>query len=275
MSPALTTGLAAVRRRRARATFLGTGTSHGVPMIGCACAVCCSPDARDRRLRTSLYLAVDEGPRLLIDTSTDLRQQALANDIHRIDAVLFTHAHADHVMGFDELRRFNTLQGGTIPCFASASTWRDLQTTFHYAFRAPPGQGGGVPRVDVHTIEGPFVAAGVSVVPVPLCHGRTEVLGFRSGGFAYLTDCNGVAEQSWELLQGLDVLVLDALRFDPHDTHYTFDEALAVVDQLAPRQTYFVHMGHEIGHAAVSAQLPAGIELAYDGLAIDLLVDAA
>lgn len=243
-------------------------------MIGCECAVCRSSDPRDRRLRTSIYVDVPGRARLLVDTSTDLRQQALTNAIARVDAILFTHAHADHVMGLDEVRRFNSLQGGPVPCYASDATWADLKRTFHYAFAAAPSQGGGVPKLDARTISGAFTVGGVRVVPVPLWHGRLPILGFRFGGLAYLTDCNGIPDESWPLLEGLDTLVIDALRFRTHPTHFSVDEALGVTRRLSPRRSYLTHICHDLGHEAVSASLPAGIELAYDGLALDVDVDA-
>jgi len=243
-------------------------------MIGCGCETCQSDDPRDRRLRTSIYLDVPGHVRLLVDTSTDLRQQALTHGIQRVDAILFTHAHADHIMGLDEVRRFNWIQGGPVPCYAAEATWQDLRRTFHYAFAPAPGQGGGVPRLTQQTIEGPFVVGGVRVVPVPVFHGPMSVLGFRFGSFAYLTDCSGILEQSWPLLENLDTLVLDALRFKPHPTHFSVEQAIEVARRLAPRRTYFTHIGHELRHAPVCADLPTGIELAYDGLALDVLVDS-
>ena len=242
-------------------------------MIGCTCPTCRSTNPRDRRLRTSIYVDVPGRARILVDTSTDLRQQALAYGITRLDAILFTHGHADHVMGLDEVRSFNRLQGGPIPCYASESTWQDLRQTFHYVFAAP-GHGGGVPRLDPKTITGPFSVGGVHVVPVPVWHGKMPVLGFRFGTLAYLTDCNAIADESWSLLQDLDVLVIDALRFEPHSTHFNVDEAIAVSRRLSPQRAYLTHIAHELQHAPVNAGLPDGIELAYDGLAVDILVDA-
>ncbi len=256
-------------------TFLGTGTSHGVPMIGCECATCRSDDPRDTRLRTSIYLDVPGHARLLVDTSTDLRQQALAHGITRVDAILFTHGHADHVMGLDDVRRFNAVQGAALPCYASEDTWTDVKRTFHYIFGDAPTQGGGVPRLEVHTVEEPFSVGGVRVVPVPLLHGRMPILGFRFGGLAYLTDCNAIPDDSWPLLENLDALVIDALRFRPHSTHFSVDEAVAVSRRLAPARTYLTHICHDLAHAAVNASLPDGIELAYDGLAFDVQVDTA
>jgi phosphoribosyl 1,2-cyclic phosphate phosphodiesterase len=256
-----------------RVTFLGTGTSHGVPMIGCSCGTCRSSDPRDRRLRPSIYVDVPGHARILVDTSTDLRQQALAHGIDRIDAILFTHGHADHVMGLDEVRRFNVLQDGPIPCYANAPTWASLQRSFYYVFDGHPRQGGGIPQLVANEVTGPFAVAGVRIVPVPLWHGRMPILGFRIGRFAYLTDCNALPDETWPLLDGLDTLVLDALRYKPHTTHFTVDEAIAVAGRIGARQTYFTHMTHDISHAELSGRLPAGVALAYDGLVVNIVVD--
>ena len=258
--------------RPARVTFLGTGTSHGVPMIGCSCATCHSSDPRDVRLRPSIYLEVADGPAVLVDTGTDLRQQALQRRVSRVDAILYTHSHADHVMGLDEVRRFNMLQRGSIPAFADARTAADLRRTFGYVFDAAEQKGGGVPQIDLHTIEGPWAIGPLHVRPVTLLHGVRPILGYRFGDFAYLTDCNRIPDDSWPLLEGLDTLVLDALRHRPHPTHFTVAEALAVVERLAPRRAFFTHMCHDLPHAETNATLPAGVELAYDGLTLDILV---
>jgi phosphoribosyl 1,2-cyclic phosphate phosphodiesterase len=256
-----------------RVTFLGTGTSHGVPMIGCECVVCRSADPRDRRLRPSIYIDIPGHVSILVDTSTDLRQQALAQRVTRVDAILFTHGHADHVMGLDEVRRFNVIQGGPIPCYANAPTWDTLKRSFYYVFDGLPRQGGGIPQLLPQQIEGPFSVGGVRVVPVPVWHGRMAILGFRLGNFAYLTDCNAIPDDSWPLLAGLDSLVLDALRYKPHTTHFTVDEAIAVATRIGATRTCFTHMTHDISHAELSARLPAGVELAYDGLVLDVAVD--
>ena len=242
-------------------------------MIGCACAVCRSTDPRDRRLRPSVYVDVPDEAGILVDTSTDLRQQALIHAVTRVDAVLFTHGHADHVMGLDELRRFNVTGGRPIPCYASAETWTGLRRTFHYVFDPGPRQGGGVPQLDVHEIVGPFSVGRVRIVPIPLWHGALPILGFRIGTFAYLTDCNRIPDQSWALLEGVDTLVVDALRDRPHSTHFTVDEALEVFTRLKPRRGYLTHLCHDLGHAATSARLPAGIAPAYDGLELDIEAD--
>ena len=257
----------------ARVLFLGTGTSHGVPMVGCACAVCRSTDPRDKRLRPSIYLDVPTHAKLLVDTGPDLRQQALVQEIGRVDAVLFTHSHADHILGFDELRRFNAIQGGAIPCYATAPTWETLRRAFSYIFDGVTRQGGGVAQIESHEITGPFTLAGIRIVPVPLWHGRMPVLGFRFGSFAYLTDCNRLDDSAWALVEGVDTLVIDALRDRPHSTHFSLQEALDAIARIKPRRAFKTHMTHDLGHAATSAQLPAGVELAYDGLVLDVSVD--
>ena len=258
-----------------RATLLGTGTSHGVPMIGCGCATCHSTDPRDRRLRPSIYIDVPDRVRILVDTATDLRQQVLTYGIARVDAVLFTHGHADHILGLDDMRRFNTMQGGAIPAYANAEAWETIQRTFYYAFDGLPRLGGGIPQLIPHMIDGPFTLGGVNVVPVPVWHGPLRILGFRFGNFSYLTDCNAIPDESWTLIQGTEVLVIDALRHEPHETHFTIEDALVVVERLGPRRAYFTHMTHDLPHAATNARLPREVELAYDGLVLDIEVDAS
>ena len=253
--------------------FLGTGTSHGVPMIGCTCSVCRSTDPRDKRLRPSIYLDVPRHAKLLVDTSPDLRQQALVHELARVDAVLFTHSHADHILGLDELRRFNAIQGGAIPCYANVATWETLRQTFSYIFDGVTRLGGGIPELDPHEIAGPFAVGGVHIVPVAVWHGLMPVLGFRFGNVAYLTDCNRLDDSAWELVDGVDTLIIDALRDRPHGTHFSLNEALDVIARIKPRRAFTTHMTHDLGHAATSARLPAGVELAYDGLVLDVSVD--
>ena len=257
----------------ARVTFLGTGTSHGVPMIACECDVCRSTDPKDKRLRTSIYVDVPDRQRILVDTSPDLRQQALTHRIMRVDAVIYTHSHADHILGLDELRRYNGVQGGPVACYATTETWADLHRTFGYVFDKKPRLGGGVPELTEHVIDGPLVLGGVKVIPIQLWHGQAPVLGFRFGTFAYLTDCNRVDEAAWPLLDGVETLVVDALRDRPHSTHFSVSEALGVIARVAPRRAFLVHMAHDLGHQATNAGLPAGVELAYDGLVLDVDVD--
>jgi len=242
-------------------------------MIGCDCAVCRSTDPRDKRLRPSIFVDVPGRAQILVDTTPDLRQQALTYEIRRVDAILFTHSHADHILGLDDIRRFNHVQHGPMPCYANGFAWDIIKRVFYYSFDGLPRQGGGVPNIDAHEITGPFAVAGVRVTPVPLWHGRMPILGFRFGNFAYLTDCNRIADGSWELIAGVDTLVVDALRDKPHSTHFSVAEALDVVAKVGPRRAYFTHMTHDLGHAATNARLPAGVELAYDGLVLDAAVD--
>ncbi len=255
---------------KARVTILGSGTSHGVPMIGCTCDVCRSTDPRDQRTRPSIYVAVEGGPSILVDTSTDLRAQALAQGVTRVDAILFTHSHADHIMGMDEVRRFNAVKGGPIPAYADERTAADLRRTFSYVFDPPAEKGGGIPQVSLTTVAGKFNVEKVGVQTVPILHGTRPILGFRFGSFAYLTDCNQLADEAWAILEGVDILVLDALRHRPHPTHFTVAEALEVAGRIQPRRTYFTHICHDLPHAATNATLPPGVELAFDGLAFDI-----
>ena len=239
-------------------------------MIGCRCEVCTSTDPRDRRWRPSIAIEAGDGTRLLVDTGPDLRAQALAFGITRVDAILYTHGHADHVVGLDEVRRYNSLQRGTIPCFADARTIDEIRRMFSYVFDPATPKGGGIPDVTLTLIDGPFTAAGISVTPVRVCHGERPVLGFRVGAFAYLTDCSRIPDESWPLLEGLDVLVLDALRERPHATHFSLAEAAAAAERIGARRTYFTHMAHDLGHARTCARLPVFMQLAYDGLIVDL-----
>jgi phosphoribosyl 1,2-cyclic phosphate phosphodiesterase len=263
-----------------RVTVLGSGTSHGVPAIGCDCAVCHSSDPKDRRSRPSILIEiVDDGANrpfaaavrsILVDTSTDLREQALRNNIRRVDAILFTHSHADHVFGLDDVRRFNQIQKAAIPCYADADTLENLRRMFSYAFEAPMQRGGGLPQLAPFRIGGPFTLGGVEVVPVPVFHGRLPVLGFRIGSFAYLTDCNRIPDESFALLEGVQTIIIDALRRRPHPTHFSVDEAIDVSRRLGAARAYFTHICHDLGHAETSAQLPPGVELAYDGLVVEI-----
>jgi phosphoribosyl 1,2-cyclic phosphate phosphodiesterase len=248
--------------------FLGTGTSHGVPMIGCRCPVCRSDDPRDQRTRPSILVTLPSSARVLVDTATDLRTQALRFGIDRVDAVLFTHSHADHIFGLDDTRRFNVLTGRPLPLFADGPTLADLRRVFAYAFSPMPLDGGGVPALSLFRIAGPFSLFGHEVLPVPVLHGRRSILGFRLGRFAYLTDCSAIPETSWPLLEGLDVVVVDALRDRPHPTHFTVAQAVEAARRIGARRTYLTHMCHDLGHAALCARLPADIQPAYDGLEV-------
>jgi phosphoribosyl 1,2-cyclic phosphate phosphodiesterase len=268
-----------------RITVLGSGTSHGVPAIGCDCEVCRSSDPRDRRSRPSILMQIAPGAQepahmlapfagavrsILVDTSTDLRMQALANDVRRVDAILFTHTHADHVFGIDDVRRFNQMQKAAIPCFADAGTVASLKRMFAYIFEPPTQVGGGLPQLSLFRLAGAFSLGGVEIVPVPLFHGALPILGFRVGSFAYLTDCNRIPDESFALLDGVDTLIIDALRQRPHSTHFSVSEASAAAVRIGARRTFLTHISHDLGHAATNASLPAGVELAYDGLVVEI-----
>jgi len=252
-------------------TMMGTGTSSGVPMIGCQCSVCTSEDPRNHRTRCGLKLELDggEGAVVLIDTPTDLRQQALRFGLPRVDAVLYTHAHADHILGADELRLFNFRQNGAIPCYGGAATLTALRQTFHYVFTDDGGESAR-PRFELVEIRGPFRLHGREIVPVPVLHGSTEVLGFRLGAFAYVTDVSAIPEASLTLLRGVDVLILGALRYRPHPTHFTIGEAVAAAAEIGARRTILTHLCHEVDHAAQKHPLPRGVELGHDGLRFDV-----
>jgi phosphoribosyl 1,2-cyclic phosphate phosphodiesterase len=226
-------------------------------------------------LRPSIALDAPGHGRILVDTTPDLRQQALTYGIDRVDAILFTHSHADHILGLDEIRRFNMVQGGPLACYATAQTWADIQRTFSYVFDGVPRLGGGVPQVAAHVIDGPFAVAGLRVTPVPLWHGAMPILGFRFGSFAYLTDCSRIADESWALIEGVETLVVDALRHKPHPTHFTVAQALEVVDRVSPRRAFLTHISHDLEHASTSARLPPGVDLAYDGLVFDVAVEVS
>ncbi len=249
--------------------FLGTGTSHGVPMIGCRCAVCTSDDPRDCRTRPSAYVTLPDDTRILIDTSPDLRMQALARRVERVDLVLYTHSHADHLLGLDDVRRFNQLQKSRIPCLGDPETIADVRRTFSYIFDRTTPAGGGLPELDLFVLIGAFCAGRHEIVPVPLWHGDRLVYGYRFGSLAYLTDCSAIPDESWALLDGVETLVIDALRHRPHPTHFSVAEALGVVERLKPSQALFTHICHDLPHAATNAALPGRVELAYDGLSVD------
>lgn len=251
-----------------RVTMLGSGTSSGVPVIGCGCAVCTSEDPRNRRARAGLKLELPGGT-LLVDTPTELREQCLRFGLDRLDGVLYTHAHADHVFGLDDLRVFSFRHGAALRCYGSAATLRSLRRTFWYAFE--DGQeGGGRPRLDLVEVAGPFEAAGARIVPVPVLHGELEVLGYRLGRFAYVTDVSHIPEASYELLAGVEVLILGALRYRPHPTHFSFPQAIEAAGRIGARHTIFTHLAHDVDHGRLEMTLPEGIELGYDGLRLEL-----
>ena len=250
-------------------TVLGSGTSVGVPTIGCHCAVCSSADPRDQRLRPSIFIKY-EGHGILIDTTPDFRQQALRARIERVDAILFTHSHADHIMGLDDVRPFNFRQGGVIPIYGSPDTLENIQRVFRYIFD-PRFAESAVPRLVTNVFNSaPVTLFGLDFLPIRLCHGKGTVHGFRFGPVAYLTDHSDIPEESMAQLRGLDVLFLDALRHRPHPTHSTVERSLESVEKLAPKRAFFTHICHDLAHAGTEAKLPSHVRLAYDGLEISV-----
>lgn len=254
-----------------RLIFLGTGTSHGVPVIGCRCPVCLSDDPRNKRTRCAVVFETGQGT-LLVDTPPELRLQMVRAGVDRLDAVLLTHTHADHIFGLDDLRRFNQIQQAPIPIHARPEDQATIRQGFPYIFDDDASliPSGGIPAVTLHDVPESLALCGEKIVPIPLVHGRFRVLGFRFGNVAYCTDCNGIPASSRPSLEGLDVLVLDALRHRPHPTHFCLEESLEVVAQLKPRQTYFTHISHDLDHQSTSRELPDHVALAYDGLVLDL-----
>ena len=253
-----------------RVRFLGTGTSSGVPVIGCDCPTCHSEDPRDHRWRPSIYLELSDGTRVLVDTTPDFRSQALRFGVTGLDVILFTHYHADHVMGLDDVRPINFRMRHAIPCLGDAPTLLALRRVFSYVWHPTAQKGGGIPRLQLFEVRGRFSLGPADVVPVPLLHGTHPILGYRLDSFAYLTDCSAIPDSSWPLLEGLDTLVLDALRHKPHPTHFTLAQAVEAAARIGARRTYFTHMCHDLPHAETNAALPDGVELAYDGLVVQL-----
>ena len=245
--------------------FLGTGTSAGVPMIGCHCEVCSSSDPHDKRTRPSVVISYG-GTRVLVDTTPELRLQCLANGVDCIDAIVFTHGHADHIMGLDDVRRFNYIKGGPLDVWADAATMGTLKRCFEYAFKAPePDLKVFRPYLIARQIEGPFEIGGVRWTPIPLLHGQMPVLGFRVGNLAYCTDVSAIPEPSFALLEGLDVLVLDALQYKRHITHFSVEQAIEAARRIGAKQTLFTHVAHSLPYVATNRELPDGMRLAYDG----------
>jgi phosphoribosyl 1,2-cyclic phosphate phosphodiesterase len=253
---------------RATLTVLGSGTSMGVPTIGCDCAVCSSPDPRDRRTRPSVMISYS-GHHVLIDTTPDFREQALREKITSVDAVLYTHTHADHILGIDDLRPLSFAhKPGRLPLYATPDAADFLRAMFRYIFDADY-KFGGLPQVELKPIEGPVELFGARFEPVTVIHGETPILGFRFGEAAYLTDHSDVPPASLDRLRNLDILFLDALRYKPHPTHSTVEQSLRIIDRVKPKRAFFTHICHDLPHEATNATLPAGVEMSYDGMKLE------
>ncbi|HEY5610927.1 MAG TPA: MBL fold metallo-hydrolase [Thermoanaerobaculia bacterium] len=252
-----------------KVTFLGTGTSTGVPVVGCRCRICTSDNPKNQRLRQSVKIAMD-GKHFLIDTTPDLRLQLLRDPIPRLDFVLFTHSHADHLMGLDDIRPFNFFHRTSVVAYASPLTAKGIRRAFSYIWDSASQLGGGKPQVDLREIEGPFDHDGIRIVPLPVKHGEWMIYGYRIGPFAYITDTNGIPDESLKLLEGVDTLALDGLRLGPaHPTHFTIGEAVDAAKSVGARMTYLIHLAHDIDHDAVETTLPPNVRLAYDGLVLE------
>ena len=253
-----------------RVRFLGTSTSYGVPVIGCRCPTCTSTDPRNKRTRASVYVESDEGARLLIDSGPEVRLQALREGVTRIDAVLFTHLHADHTAGIDDLKAFNAALGGMLPCFGDAATGASLRERFAYAFAGTPWVG-LIPHITYTVVDAaPFYVGKTCIQPIPMRHGSIRSTGYRIGNFAYLTDTSGVPASSRALLQGLEAVVIDALRWEPHPTHLSVPEALELIADIQPKCGYLTHVGHTLEHQATNERIGPDVALAYDGLELAL-----
>ncbi len=249
-------------------TFLGTGTSHGVPLVGCNCSTCTSNDPRDRRYRSAIYIQLSDLS-ILIDTPPELRLQLLENKIRKIDAVLFTHPHADHLMGFDDLRAINRLQKEEIYCYGNKMTINRIENIFDYIFNQIQ-LGGGIPEVILRKVDASFRINNTSVIPLPVKHGKLDIFGYKIGELAYITDCSFIPKETFSLLSDIKVLIIDALRYRPHPTHMNIEEALEVVDRLNVDRAYFTHLSHDLKHQKVNNELPSYVQLAYDGLQLEI-----
>jgi phosphoribosyl 1,2-cyclic phosphate phosphodiesterase len=249
-----------------RVRFLGTSTSYGVPVLGCRCATCRSTDPRNKRTRASIYVEADDGARLLIDSGPEIRMQALRESVTRIDAVLYTHFHADHTAGIDDLKAFNAALGGILPCFGDAPTGASLRERFAYAFAGTPWIG-LIPHIRYTSVDvDPFYIGKTCIQPIPMRHGSIRATGYRIGSFAYLTDTSGVPASSRALLHDLDAVVVDALRWEPHPTHLSVPEALELIGSIGARRGYLTHVSHTLEHQVTNERIGPNVEIAYDGL---------
>lgn len=247
-------------------TLLGVGSSAGTPAVGCTCATCTSTDARNKRTRCSSMVTLDDGRIILIDTSPDLRQQALREKISRVDAVLYTHTHADHLHGIDDLRAFCQINRCQIPIYSYPEAISHIQEKFGYTLRDPIPQYWDLPVLAAHVVEAPFEAAGQMVIPIPIMHGKIRIYAYRIGHFVYMTDVSDIPESSYALLQGVDILLIDCLREKPHPTHVCVEQTLALIERIGAKRNVLIHMTHELEYQALQTRMPAGITVGYDGM---------
>jgi phosphoribosyl 1,2-cyclic phosphate phosphodiesterase len=254
-----------------RVVVLGSGTSQGVPIIGCKCKTCLSDNQKDKRLRVSVHITTDNGLKLLIDTSPDFRQQMLVNKITDIDAILYTHSHIDHIMGLDDIRQINQLHRKKVDVYGNQDTVNYIKKSFSYIFDPNTYKGGGIPEINMNVIElEPFKVKDETIIPIEYLHGPTIVWGFRIGDFAYLTDCSSIPEKEFSKMENLKVLIIDALRYRPHPTHLSIDEAVKISQRINADKTYFTHITHDVLHDEANAKLHDRIEIGYDGLIINI-----
>jgi len=251
-----------------KVTLLGCATSTGVPIIGCPCSICTSNNPKNKRTRCSVFVESNR-KNILIDSSTDLRFQALRHNITRLDAVLYTHSHADHTHGIDDLRTFNFINNMVIPCYGNALTINNLKNNFGYIFDGVHSAG-GKPKLELNVVENNFDFDGINIIPIEINHANWIILGYRIGNFAYLTDCSGIPPESMEKLKGLDLLILSALRYREHPAHFNIDQAVEMAQKLNPKLTVFTHMGHEVEYDTLLSELPDNIVPAYDGMELEL-----
>lgn len=252
-----------------RLTMLGVGSSAGTPVIGCQCGTCTSADPRNQRSRCSSLLTLSNGRNILIDTGPDLRQQALREKLNQVDAVLYTHTHADHLHGIDDLRAFCQRQRTQIPLYGRPDAMEHIVAKFGYAIREPSDYW-DLPILSVNPVQQPFELFGATITPIPILHGRLEMYGYRLGKLAYLTDASAIPDSSLPLLEDLDVLLLDCLRYTPHYTHFSLEQSLEHAEKIGAKQTYLIHMTHEMEYQAVSKMLPPNVHVGYDGLQLDI-----
>ena len=250
--------------------FLGTGTSSGVPILGCRCTTCTSDDPRDKRFRTSAYIVTEHGTKILIDVGPDFRLQAIRHQIYWLDGILITHAHNDHIGGLDELRQLNFVMKQRIAIYGNLLSLEEIRTRYNYIFQKTQ-EGGGKPRLDLHTINAfqPFSIKEQTILPIKVFHGEMAILGYKLDGLSYITDASALQVDTLNALTGTKILIINALRFQYHPTHFTLEQTLEMIERIQPRKAYLVHMTHDIKHAEVEKMLPDHVQLAYDNLEIE------